>query len=112
MPIPQPIVNTNASAPRFAISENVARKTMTSREIGELGESRHDSVKRTIERRVERRAIGSPPMVEDLDGLGRPASEYLICKRQRFVVVPQHTPELTAALVHRWHEPEATDRKR
>lgn len=25
MPIPQSIVNTNASAPRFAISENVAR---------------------------------------------------------------------------------------
>ncbi|WP_321847307.1 Rha family transcriptional regulator [Pseudomonas paraveronii] len=101
----QPHINSATDlAPRFPQSENVARKTMTSREIAELVESRHDSVKRTIERLVERKVIGSPPMVEYLDGLGRPAAEYLICKRDSFVVVAQLSPEFTAALVDRWQE--------
>lgn len=36
MPIPQSIVNTNASAPRFSISENVAREKMSSFDLLEL----------------------------------------------------------------------------
>lgn len=36
MPIPQSIVNTNASAPRFATSENVAREKMSSFDLLEL----------------------------------------------------------------------------
>lgn len=82
--------------------------TMSSREIAELVESRHDSVKRTIERLVERKVIGSPPMVEYLDGLGRPATEYLFSgdkgKRDSFVVVAQLSPEFTGALVDRWQK--------
>lgn len=95
------------NAPRFLQSQNVARKTMTSREIAELVESRHDSVKRTIERLVERKVIGSPPMVEYLDGLRRTATEYRICKRDSFVIVAQLSPEFTAALVDRWAELES-----
>lgn len=82
--------------------------TMSSREIAELVESRHDSVKRTIERLAERKAIGSPPMVEYLDGLGRPATEYLFSgekgKRDSLVVVAQLSPEFTGALVDRWQK--------
>ena len=82
--------------------------TMTSREIAELVESRHDSVKRTIERLAERKVIGSPPMVEYLDGLGRPATEYLFSgekgKRDSLVVVAQLSPEFTGALVDRWQK--------
>jgi len=36
MPIPQSVVNTNESAPRFAISENVAREKMSSFDLLEL----------------------------------------------------------------------------
>ena len=36
MPIPQSIVNTNATAPRFATSENVAREKMSSFDLLEL----------------------------------------------------------------------------
>ena len=82
--------------------------TMSSREIAELVESRHDSVKRTIERLAERKVIGSPPMVEYLDGLGRPATEYLFSgekgKRDSLVVVAQLSPEFTGALVDRWQK--------
>ena len=38
--------------------------TMSSREIAELVESRHDSVKRAIERLVDRSVITQPPMVD------------------------------------------------
>ena len=41
-----------------------AALTMTSREIAELVDSRHDSVKRTIERLVAQGVIESPPLVD------------------------------------------------
>ena len=78
--------------------------TMSSREIADLVESRHDSVKRAIDRLAERGVIDVPPMVEYLDSLGRPAKEYRIGKRDSFVAVAQLSPEFTARLVDRWQE--------
>lgn len=93
----------SVDAPRFLQSQNVAQQ-MSSREIADLVSSRHDSVKRTIERLVERKVIGSPPVVEYLDGLGRKANEYMVCKRDSFIIVAQLSPEFTARLVDRWQE--------
>ncbi len=92
------------AAPRFVISENVARiVSMSSLEIADLVGSRHDSVKRTIERLAEKGVIVQPPMVDgqSFDSIGRPRTEsiYQICKRDSFVVVAQLSPEFTAALV-------------
>lgn len=91
--------------------------SMTSREIADLVGSRHDSVKRTIERLAKPKsddapaAIGLPPLVEYLDSLGRPASEYVFSgekgKRDSIVVVAQLCPDFTASLVDRWQELEA-----
>ena len=92
------------ATPNAHIQPYVTGTTMSSREIADLVESRHDSVKRTIERLVERKVIGSPPLVEYLDGLRRTATEYKICKRDSFVVVAQLSPEFTARLVDRWQE--------
>jgi phage antirepressor YoqD-like protein len=75
---------------------------MTSREIAELVESRHDDVKRSIKRLADRGVIGLPPMAEYLDALGRPAQEYRIGKRDSYVIVAQLSPEFTARLVDRW----------
>jgi len=106
----------NNPAPRFSISENVAR-TMSSREIAELVGSRHDKVKQSIERLAvrldanDKPVIALPPVGEYLDSLGRRASEYLVCKRDSFVVVAQLSPEFTAALVDRWQELEAQAQK-
>jgi phage regulator Rha-like protein len=106
-----PIGNTpNHVATRFRDSENVSRTTMSSREIADLVGSRHDKVKQSIERLAARTdnngkaVIALPPMGEYLDSLGRKASEYMICKRDSFVVVAQLSPEFTAALVDRWQE--------
>lgn len=81
--------------------------TMTSREIAELVESRHDAVKKSIERLVERGVIASPPManfknINNVDG-----TEYLIGKRDSYIIVAQLSPEFTAKLVDRWQELEA-----
>ncbi|WP_085631531.1 Rha family transcriptional regulator [Pseudomonas sp. R16(2017)] len=97
-------------ATRFSDSENVSRTTMSSREIADLVGSRHDKVKQSIERLAARTdangkpVIALPPMGEYLDSLGRKASEYMVCKRDSFVVVAQLSPEFTAALVDRWQE--------
>lgn len=83
---------------------------ITSREIAELVDSRHDSVKRTIERLVEAGVIASPPTVEKPTA-GRPVAEYVFSgdqgKRDSIVVVAQLSPEFTARLVDRWQELEA-----
>lgn len=85
--------------------------TMSSREIAELVESRHDKVRQTIERLVDRGAIVQPPMgvVPLTDSLGRPRQEriYKVNKRDSYVVVAQLSPEFTARLVDRWQELES-----
>lgn len=81
--------------------------TMTSREMADLVEKRHDSVKRTIEALAARGAIGAPQSVEYLDSLNRPAHEYKVGKRDSYVIVAQLSPEFTARLVDRWQELEA-----
>lgn len=85
--------------------------TMTSREIADLVDSRHDSVKRTIERLSESGVIVRPPLVdehrEDQIGRTRVESVYIIGKRDSYVVVAQLCPEFTARLVDRWQELEA-----
>ncbi|UVE47709.1 phage antirepressor KilAC domain-containing protein [Pseudomonas chlororaphis] len=92
------------AAPHFQIQQGVPRTAMSSREIADLVGSRHDSVKRAVERLAEKGVIGIPPLVEYLDGLGRPALEYQICKRDTYIIVAQLCPEFTARLVDRWQE--------
>ncbi|MDR5742494.1 phage antirepressor KilAC domain-containing protein [Caballeronia sp. LZ029] len=76
--------------------------TMSSREIADLVESRHDKVKQSIERLAARGVIALPPLGEYLDSLGRRAAEYQIGKRDSYVIVAQLSPEFTARLVDRW----------
>ena len=81
--------------------------TMSSREIADLVESRHDSVKRTIERLQDKGLIQLTPMVEVKNHLGQVVTEYQLIKRDSYVVVAQLSPEFTARLVDRWQELES-----
>ncbi len=85
--------------------------TMSSREIAELLELRPDSVKRSIERLVERGTIVHPPLVDEpgADSMGRPriTQVYLLDKRSTYIVVAQLSPEFTARVIDRWQELEA-----
>lgn len=86
---------------------------MSSREIAELVDSRHDSVRRTVERLAERGVIALPPLVEKATA-GRPSAEYVFSgdqgKRDSIIVVAQLSPEFTARLVDRWQELESANR--
>lgn len=89
--------------------------SMTSQEIADLVESRHDDVKRSIERLAERGVIVQPPMadVPGTDTMGRPRTTKVCVftgeqgKRDSIIVVAQLSPEFTARLVDRWQELEA-----
>lgn len=87
---------------------NSAPVTMSSLEIAELVGSRHDKVKQSIERLVERGVIVQPPMgdEQEYDALGRSriTKVYNIGKRDSHVIVAQLSPEFTARLVDRWQE--------
>ena len=82
--------------------------TMSSREIAELVDSRHDSVKRTIDRCVESSVIAQPPLVDGMKAAnGITEKLYLLDKRSSLIVVAQLCPEFTARIVDRWQELEA-----
>lgn len=80
--------------------------TMSSLEISELVESRHDKVRQSIDRLVARGVITLPPMgVVSNTGMGpSEITVYELCKRDSYVVVAQLCPEFTARLVDRWQE--------
>ena len=84
--------------------KNSSVLTMSSREIADLVESRHDSVKRTIERLQDKGLIQLTPMVEVKNHIGQVVTEYQLIKRDTYVVVAQLSPEFTARLVDRWQE--------
>lgn len=81
--------------------------SMTSQEISDLVGSRHDSVKRAIERLSNQGVIEFPPLVE-IPTNTKPVGVYRFTgeqgKRDSIVVVAQLSPEFTARLVDRWQE--------
>lgn len=89
--------------------------TMTSREIAELVGSRHDKVKQSIDRLIERGVIVQPPMGDEpgTDAMDRTRTTKVYVftgergKRDSIVVVAQLSPEFTARLVDRWQELES-----
>lgn len=82
--------------------------TMSSREIADLVDSRHDDVKRSIERLAGKGVIQLPPMADVKNHKGQTVSEYRIGKRDSYVIVAQLSPEFTARLVDRWQELESS----
>jgi anti-repressor protein len=86
---------------------NLGAQTMSSREMAELTETRHDSVKRTIETLRDKGVIQSPQIVNFNNINGVVGVEYLVCKRDSYIIVAQLSPEMTAKLVDRWQELEA-----
>src|SRR5690606_38021578 len=84
-------------------------------EIADLVESRHDNVRRTIERLSKAGVIVLPPMEEVKNNQSlSPNSKTAVYvftgeqgKRDSIIVVAQLSPEFTARLVDRWQELEA-----
>lgn len=88
---------------------NHNQQSMTSLEIAELVQSRHDDVKRSIDRLTERGVISKPPLADGIKGANGVTPKLYIFsgekgKRDSIIVVAQLCPEFTAALVDRWSE--------
>jgi len=101
----------NVMTANFGKIENSQIK-MTSREIAEMVNVRHDSVKRTIETLVGNRIIVHPQIVDeqiyDVMGRSRTQSVYVFSGEQgridATILVAQLSPAFTAQLVYRWQE--------
>lgn len=82
-------------------------QTMTSREISDLVELRHDNVCRTIQN-LAAESIIRPPQIEEVkNDQNQTVKQYRIGKRDTFVIVARLSPEFTARLVDRWQELES-----
>jgi phage antirepressor YoqD-like protein len=108
-------MNMDQSQPQFNFpiaAASAAPLTMSSREIAEVVDSRHDKVKQSIERLVQRGVISQPPMGDVVTMQQQPnggvkevkVAVYHVSKRDSYVVVAQLSPEFTARLVDRWQE--------
>ncbi|KWE44008.1 hypothetical protein WT50_01365 [Burkholderia territorii] len=79
--------------------------TMSSREIADLVEVRHPDVMRSIERLMQKGAIGEYTPTAYTHPQNRQLyDEYHVGKRDSYVIVAQLSPEFTARLVDRWQE--------
>ena len=90
---------------------NHNQNSITSLDISELVQSRHDKVKQSTERLAEREVIGLPPMgvvVKESNNRTYNVEVYVFSGEQgkldSITVVAQLCPEFTAALVKRWYE--------
>lgn len=91
--------------PQFGNSE----QSMTSLEIAELVEKRHDNVKRTIESLVNANIISNPQIEDGIKSANGVIPKVYVFtgekgKRDSIIVVAQLCPEFTARLVDRWAE--------
>ncbi|EAA9787820.1 Rha family transcriptional regulator [Salmonella enterica] len=101
------IATTNTASLSLVV-DNTKPLTMSSLEIAEnvLKGTRHDNVKRTIERLASSGVIVRPPLevVQKLDSVGRSrqVEVYMLDERSSYIVVAQISPEFTAQLVDEW----------
>lgn len=95
----------------IAIKSYTQIASMTSQEIADLVQARHDNVKRTIETLISSGVIASPQieeMVTTANNRQYTSQVYLFegeqGKRDSIIIVAQLSPQFTAKLVDRWIE--------
>lgn len=82
-------------------------KTMSSQEIAELCEARHNDVVATIARLYEQGVLRDrrkTPRVYQPEGGGRPTVVYDLSYRDCMVIVSGYQPEVRAKIIDRWME--------
>ncbi len=86
--------------------------TMSSREIATLLNKNHSDIKRSAKRLSDAGILTKPLAESEFEHRGNIYSEYLLEKRDCFVLVAQNSPEFTAAIVDRWQELEKSAEQR
>lgn len=98
------ISDSSNAAPRNPMAQNVARLTMTSREIADLVEARHNDVVTTIERLFDKGLLRSSRKTRREATGGRPVDVYELIERDTHLVVAGYSDEHRARVVDRWQE--------
>ena len=84
------------------------KQTMSSREIAQLCEKRHDNVLKLIRNLIAGGVLNSTtPQEYEHPQNGQIYVEFLSDKRDSLVIVARLSPEFTAAVIDRWQELEA-----
>ncbi|HBC3457115.1 TPA: phage antirepressor KilAC domain-containing protein [Vibrio parahaemolyticus] len=78
--------------------------TMSSREIAELTNKRHDNVLRVIRSLIDGQVLVTQIEALKIEYRGQWFDYYELSKRDSLVVVARLSPEFTAAVVDRWQE--------
>ena len=104
-----PHSNTPAnSAPRFSIAENVARKTMSTREIAELTGKAHFHVKRDVLALLKELGEDASSFgCIYLDPLNREQTEYLLDREHTDCLLTGYSAAMRMTVIRRWHELES-----
>lgn len=106
----QPQSNTPIPRHEIAPSQNVAR-TMSSREIADLVEARHNDVVVTIERLFAKGLLRSSRISRREATGGRPIEVYDLCERDTHLVIAGYSDEHRARVIDRWQELEESNAK-
>lgn len=106
---PTETINTPInSAPRFSIAENVARKTMSTREIAELTGKAHFHVKRDVLSMLKELGEDASSFgCIYLDPLNREQTEYLLDREHTDCLLTGYSAAMRITVIRRWHELEA-----
>lgn len=99
----QSVQALNRPAPQNANHDSVAR-TMSSREIAELVEARHNDVVATIERLFAKNLLRSSRKSRREATGGRPVDVYDLIERDTHLVVAGYSDEHRAKVIDRWQE--------
>lgn len=83
-------------------NETSTTATMTSQEIADVVDSRHDTVKNSIERLAERGVIKLPTDCNVLNHKGQSVKMYTLSKRCSFIVAAQLSPESIGDVIDAW----------
>lgn len=106
---PTETINTPIkSAPRFSIAENVARKTMSTREIAELTGKAHFHVKRDVLALLKELGEDASSFgCIYLDPLNREQTEYLLDREHTDCLLTGYSAAMRMTVIRRWHELES-----
>ena len=79
-------------------------KTMTSREIAELAEARHNDVVATIERLFDKGLLRSSRKTRPETTGGRPTDVFDLVERDVYLVISGYSDEVRSRIIDRWQE--------
>jgi len=99
-----PPINSRADSSVLLHSPNLTRQVMSSREIAELVEARHNDVISTIERLFSKGLLRSARKTRREATGGRPIDVYDLIERDTHLVVSGYSDEHRARVIDRWQE--------